>query len=562
MARTTIAGLLVETLYRASVRRVYGIIGTSIVDFIDELYRHRDRLRLVTTRHEQAAVSAADAEYRASRRLAAAAVHAGPGFLNTLISLGIAYRDRVPLVLVTGGVRRRLRGTNAWLEVDQEVIAGPVSMSYTVLDRPSEAPDRLLEALKPLRRTVRGPVVVEVPEDLWRAEVEVDEGYYREVEEAVTPGSTGEIPDGVSDRILDDLFSSRKPVIMATGELAYNPHYNPTSLLKLAEAAGAYIVTSGNGRGACPEDHELCLGRIGFGGGSIAADKTFEASDYVLVLGNEFDDITTYAYNMLPEGDVVVASLDPAVESRPQYYEHFKVDPVALLDSMTRALDGRRRGVPSEWRSMVEAYLREWRSMLEEARARRTRYANPARFFHALDEMLPKDRIIAGGQGTHILYTYNDMKVYNPGGFLAATNLGAMGYTIPAGIGAKLTRPGSEVLVVAGDGEAMMTIQELETIAREGVGVKIVVVNDYSYKVLYLRQVLQKQGRIYGTILGNPDFVELARSFGVKAVRVDGDDYDEAFKAIRGEGPVLVELVIDRDDIPPLNMDYTLRMSM
>ncbi len=115
---------------------------------------------------------------------------------------------------------------------------------------------------------------------------------------------------------------------------------------------------------------------------------------------------------------------------------------------------------------------------------------------------------------------------------------------------------------VVGDGELMMTVQDMETLVRERIPVKIVVVNDNSYRVLYLRQVLQKQGRIYETLLGNPDFIKLAESFGIKAVRVDGDDYSEALNSIKSRDPVLVELVIDRDDIPPLNLDYTLKMSM
>ncbi len=560
MPVVSVARLVAETLYRLGVRRIYGIIGTSIVDFIDELYHYRDKLDFITTRHEQVAVAAADAEYRATRRLAAAAVHAGPGFLNTLISLGIAYKDRIPLILVTGGVRRRLRGTGAWLEVDQEALAKPLSTSYVRIDRPSEAPQLLLDALSGLKRQPRGPIVIDVPEDLWRSEVQVGDEYFERVEDTVKP-LVNAVKDDIVKMISEGLSEARKPVIMATGELNYNPLYNPQRLLELASRVGAYIVVSGNGRGACPEDNELCLGRIGFGGGSLAADRAFESSDFTLVLGNELDDITTYAYNMLPEGEVIVASLDPVVEARPQYYDYVRVDPLALLEALLERL---RQGVArkDEWVGMVRGYKREWAAMLEEARKRKTRYANPSRFFTELDMILPRSRVITGGQGTHILYTYNNMRVYEPGGFLAATNLGAMGYAFPAAMGAKLAKPGSEVVAVVGDGELMMTVQDMETLVRERIPVKIVVVNDNSYRVLYLRQVLQKQGRIYETLLGNPDFIKLAESFGIKAVRVDGDDYSEALNSIKSRDPVLVELVIDRDDIPPLNLDYTLKMSM
>lgn len=119
----TVAQLIAEALLINDVKRVYGIIGTSIVDFIDALYDYRNKIDFITTRHEQVAVSAADGEARVTAHFGVAAVHAGPGFMNSLISLAIAMKDRIPVLLITGGVRRRLRETNAWLEVDQEDIA-------------------------------------------------------------------------------------------------------------------------------------------------------------------------------------------------------------------------------------------------------------------------------------------------------------------------------------------------------------------------------------------------------------------------------------------------------
>ncbi len=558
----SVAAFVAEFLHRTGIPRVYGIIGTSLLDFMDAMYHYRDRVDFVTTRHEQVAVSAADGEARVTGRPSAAALHAGPGLLNATIALGVAFKDRVPLIAIVGGVRRRLRGTDAWLEVDLESLTKPVSKAYYTIRSPSDAPEVLVDALRDSMTPPRGPVVVEVPEDVWRETVRVPGSFWKELklDAHVGPGEAEEFARHVAGLA----ESATKPLILACGELAWDPGFRQEDLIRLAERLGAFIVTSGNGRGACPEDHPRCLGRVGFGGGSLAADAAMESSDLLIVLGNEFDDITTYSYNLLPEGDIVVASLDLAAELRPRYYDLYKASPAAALKALLSALEG-RTAERDEWSREVEEYKAKWGSVLEEALKREYKgRANPARFFKELDSMLPRRRVITGGQGTHILYTYAFTRIYEPRTFLAATNLGAMSYAFPAALGAKLAKPGEPVVSVVGDGDFMMTVQDLETAVREGIPVKVVIVNDNSYKVLYLKQILQYGGRVYETLLGNPDFSKLAEAFGVGYIRVDSDSEAAnaaAAAANPGGSPLIVELPVEPDELPPVNLEYTLKMS-
>lgn len=558
----SVATFVTEFLHRADIPRVYGIIGTSLLDFMDAMYHYRDRVDFITTRHEQVAVSAADGEARVTGRPSAAALHAGPGLLNAAIALGVAFKDRVPLIAIVGGVRRRLRGTDAWLEVDLESLAEPVSRAYYTIRSPNDAPEALADALKTAVKPPRGPVIVEVPEDVWRETVRVPESYWEELKPAIY-AETGEAEE-FARHVADLAESASKPLILACGELAWDPGFRQEDLIQLAERLGAFIVTSGNGRGACPEDHPRCLGRVGFGGGSLAADAAMESSDLLIVFGNEFDDITTYSYNLLPEGDIVVVSLDPATESRPRYYDLYKASPAAALKALLSVLEG-RTAKRNEWSREVKEYKARWESVLEEALKREYKgRANPARFFKELDSRLPRRRVITSGQGTHILYTYAFTRIYEPRRFLAATNLGAMSYAFPAALGAKLASPGDPVVSVVGDGDFMMTVQDLETAVREGIPVKVVVVNDNSYKVLYLKQILQYGGRVYETLLGNPDFSKLAEAFGVAYIRVDSDS--EAARAAEAAAdprgsPSIVELPVEPDELPPVNLEYTLKMS-
>jgi acetolactate synthase-1/2/3 large subunit len=558
--RLSLGSLLAETLKRLGVKYIYGIIGTSVVDFYDVLREYKD-INVVTVRHEQVAVSAADAIYRTTRNLAAAVVHAGPGFLNSLIGLGIAMKDRVPLILISGGVRRRLRGTDSWLEVDQKSISDGLVKSYKVIEDPREAPDLIVEAIRSMFEPPMGPVALEVCEDIWNSEIDVSNDYFLKISSLKPPKDRAEEKD-VKEAV-ELLREAKRPLILASGELAYSPYFDQEKLLRIAESLGAYVVTSGNGRGACPEDNPRCLGRVGFGGGSIVSDRAFEKTDALVVLGNEFDDITTYAYTNLPEGDILVFSLDPSAKARPKYYDLIEANPVAVLEKMydiVRNLGVKKKS--NEWDSLIRSWRAEWNSILRSSAEKKTKFVNPSRFFSKLNGILPRERIVSAGQGTHIVYTYDYIEIYRPGSFLAATNLGAMGYALPAALGASHANPNAETVAVVGDGEIMMTIQDLETVKRTNANLKVIVVNDYSYRVLYLRQVLQKGGRVFQTLLGNPDFKMLAESMGIKAFRAESDeDADKAIEFLKGRGPLLVEVVIDKDEIPPLNMEYTLKMS-
>ncbi|MEM3961402.1 MAG: thiamine pyrophosphate-binding protein [Sulfolobales archaeon] len=556
----TVASYITEVLEILGVKRIYGLIGTTLLDFMDALYDHRKSIRLITTRHEQAAISMADAEYRATGGLGVAAVHGGPGFLNSILGLGIAFKDRVPLLLISGGVKRRLYGTDAMHEVDQISIVRSITRYAVRISREEELPKIMSRALWSALSKPRGPVVIEVPEDMWRCSVDSNpREVLRELEiPSMKPGERD------VEEILNLLIKAEKPAILVCGEAAYPGVESLVS--ELARRVGAYVMVTGNARGACDETDPRCVGRVGFGGGSLPADRILEEADLLLVLGDELDDIATYGYNIIPRGDVVVVTENKIVESRPLYYlKLVYADPYETLKALVESL--RVRGLeiskPS-WDSEVERFKVFWRSSLDEALSRRyDGYANPSKFFKKLDEKLPEKYLITGGQGVHIVYVYDFMRIRMPRRFLAATRLGAMGYALPAAIGAKLALPDHEVIAVVGDGEFMMSVGELETIVRENIPVKIVVVNDMSYRVLLLRQRIQRRGRVIGTLLGDVSFEALARSFGVLGATVrDDSDIDRAIEEMLGsEKPFLIDLRVSREDVPPLNIEASMRVA-
>lgn len=544
-----VAEAVVACLKHLGVKRVYGLIGTSILDFIDAL---RDSgIRYVSTRHEQVAVSMADAEGRITNKPGVAAVHAGPGFLNSLISLANAYKDVSPLLLIAGAVKRRFAGLDSWLEVPQRDIVKPIVKATYRIDRPLEASKIIAEAYSLAVSPPQGPVFVEVPEDVWTLPSEFSECTLK-----ITPPPTVS-SDGIS-QVVEILKRAERPIILAGGGI--NNEEGAKLLFQLVERWHIPVAVTGNGRGAFPEDHPLFLGKVGFGGGNIVADGALLRADLVLAIGAGLSDTSTYGYNYMPRGDIIAVNLDPLATKKPiSYTLYFYADAVDFLRKLL-SLDLQYRP-HEEWFKEIEELRASWKLFLDEALSRKyTGFVNPSKFFYMLNKALPRDFIMVGGQGMHIVYTFDFIQVRAVRGYIAAFNLGAMGFAFPAALGAKLTSPERDVYAVLGDGEFMMTVQDLETAAREKIPVKIIVVNDNSYRVLYMRQKAQKMGRIFGTVHTNPDFVKLAEAFNIEAMSISNDDdIQKAVKFITEDGLKLLEIKISPDDLPPMNIEAALK---
>jgi acetolactate synthase-1/2/3 large subunit len=260
-------------------------------------------------------------------------------------------------------------------------------------------------------------------------------------------------------------------------------------------------------------------------------------------------------------GEVVVADLDPLWDKKPVPCSmHATCDATAFASRLATLTSPQRMG--DAWRAQIESERKSWGAILGEAESRtKEGFVNPAAFLRALDGRMPRDAILTVGQGLHVLYAYSFLKVRSSRSFLAATNMGAMGFVFPAALSAKMAFPGREVVSVMGDGEFMMTMQDLETAVRERIGAKIIIVNDNSYRVLLMRQKIQKMGRVFGTVHTNPDFAKVAEAFGAEGMVVDSDAKIQQgvdFVTKRSDVPLLVELRVDPEDLPPLNIQGSL----
>ncbi len=546
----------VNSLERLGVTRVYGLIGTSILSFVDAL--NDSKIRYISTRQDQSAVSIAVAEGKTLGKPGVAAVHGGPGFLNSLTAVAVARKDCTPITMITGAVKRRMKGLDSWLEVDQQSIARPIAKSFFRVEKPTDAERVIANAFSVSCSAPQGPVVVECPEDSW--DLDVTSSDLQTVTANPQPPLLA-TPAEVS-QVLELMKKSRAPIIVGGGGI--NNRRGAEMIDRLVRRFRVPVVTTGSGRGVLSENSEFSLGRTGFGGGSTLADYCLRDSDFVLALGAGLSDVTTYAYNYIPNANIVCVNLDPLAEMKPIPYSLvLKCDAVSFLEKFLDETDDTKYEPSKEWIMKIEEERNNWKSRLEEALSRKyDGFVNPSNFFRFLDSKLPEDAIITAGQGLHVLYAHSFLKVRKHSSFLAATNLGAMGYALPAALGAKASNPEREVIAVIGDGEFMMNVSDIETGSREKLAVKIIIVNDDSYRVLLMRQKLQKMGRIHGTLLTNPDFVKLGDAFGVRSMSIyDNTSIQDAvgFVLEKSDLPRLLELKISRDDLPPLNLEASMR---
>ena len=544
-----VSEVVVRSLEEFGTKRIYGLIGTSIMELVDAA--KSSRIRYVSTRHEQVAVSMADGEARVTGRVGVAFVHGGPGFLNALIGLANAYKDSSPVLVVAGAVKRRMDGLDSWLEVPQQEMAKGVTKRNFRIERGNEAASVIREALSVATSAPFGPVLVDVPEDVL---VQEAGAVVLKPSPVDAPAPSQEQIDAVSRGIL----ASHRPVLLFGGGL--NSERGASAAKMLVDETGIPVISTGNGRGVLTEDHPSSLGRAGYGGGSTVADYALRESDMVVALGAGVSDVTTYGFNLKPKGQVVVVDLDPLCEKKPVPCRHVVADAPSFAEKLLEALKGFR--TPDQWLGAIRSQRERWDTVLESSlKRRKDGFVNPAAFLKRLDQALPPETILAAGQGMHILYTYAFMRVRTHRSFLAATNMGSMGFVFPAALGAKMAEPEREVVAVMGDGEFLMTVQDLETAVRERVGVKLVVVNDNSYKVLLMKQKIQKMGRIHGTLHSNPDMVKLADAFGARALSIDSESGIEGgleFISRKSDVPLIVELKVDPEDLPPLNLEGSL----
>lgn len=538
MTRRSAARHLVDALVAQGVSHVFGVPGESYLAVLDALWEQRSVIRFITCRHEAAAANMAEAWGKLTGRPGIAFVTRGPGAAHAAIGVHTAFQDSSPMILFVGQVARDQRDREAFQEIDYNRMFSGVAKHAEQIDQAERAPEYVARAFATALNGRPGPVVVALPEDMLREDVEAEP--IRPVVRAESSPSSQDI-----NRLRELLASARNPLLIAGGAT-----WTAQAVADLNTLVGRWrmpIATSFRAKDLIDNRHEYYAGELGIGPCPALAARV-RAADLLIVLGARLGEMTTSGYT-LPVPPVPVQTLvhiHPGAEELGRVYQ----PALAIQSGMgpaVQALAGiDAPGWPDEARTARAAY-EEWVRPVEVRGP-----VNLSRIWHWLDQCLPADAIIANGAGNfagwlHRFYRHKAWRTQ-----LAPTS-GAMGYGLPAAIAAAFAQPRRLVLAVHGDGCFLMTGNELATVAQNRLKLIVLVCDNGSYGTIRMHQERDFPGHNSGTDLVNPDFAAYARAFGLAGVTVTTTEaFAPAFEAaLAREGATLIHLITDVRDIAP-----------
>jgi acetolactate synthase-1/2/3 large subunit len=540
MTRTA-ASLLREALENVGVRYTFGIPGVHNTEIYDELAKSPTITPVLVT-HEGGGAFMADAVSRTGTSLGTLVIVPAAGVTHAASGIAEAFLDGIPMLVISGGVRRDTGRAYQLHDVDQHALLKPITKGTWLVERHSDVIPTIYEAVRVATSGEPGPVFVEIPVNLQL--LTGDAGPVHETPVHVAQGVRCTAPAIEEAAAL--LAAARAPGIF----VGWGAVDASREVTELAERLGAPVATTLQGLSAFPANHALhagfCLGRAAV----PAAENAFRDCDCLLAVGTRFGEIATGSYGYVPPANLIHVDINPAVFGA-NYPARVALegDAATVLRRLSASLPGidgadvRRAAVAAQIARDKAAYLESWEAHDPGDRV------NPARFFAALRTRLADDAVVVVDDGNHTFLAAELMPIRHPRGFISPTDFNCMGYCVPGTIGAKLARPGAQVVGIVGDGALRMTGLELATATAQQLGVVVFVFSDGE-----LAQISQAQEIPYNrktcTVLGPLDVAGLAQATGAAFVRIAGDadvgrGMDEAFAVAANRRPVLVDVAVD-----------------
>lgn len=530
---------LVDQLELHGVEVAYCVPGESYLPVLDAL--HDSPIRLITCRHEAGAANMAEASGKLTGRPGVCFVTRGPGATHASVGVHTADQDSTPLVLFVGQVPRRHLGREAFQELDYAAVFGSMTKWTAQADDAARIPELVARAFSAATRGRPGPVVLALPEDVLAEETDAEDAAPLELPH---PAPT----DDDLGRVAELLARARRPLVVV-GEGGWSARAG-ADVQAFCEASHVPVVASFRCQDYVDNRSPAYAGHLTIGIDQALAARVREA-DLVVALGGRLGDVTTGGYALLevPRPAQVLVHVHPDPEELGRVYEA----DLPIVSDLTEFAAALRRILPVEappWRDWAEAARDDYLANLEHRPMPGDLDLGEVMAF--LRRRLPGDAVVTCGAGNFTVWTHRFYEFSQYGTQLAPRS-GAMGYGLPAAIAARSLRPEPPVVCVAGDGDFMMAAAELATAVQHELPVVVLVVDNGMYGTIRMHQERLYPGRVSGTDLVNPDFAELARSFGCHGEAVDRTvDFEAAFeRAAAADGPAVLWLKVDPEGITP-----------
>lgn len=531
------AELVLKVLQQHGVDTIFGYPGGAIMPIYDAIYA--SPVKHYLCRHEQGGAFSAIGYARSSGKVGVCLATSGPGATNLITSLADAMLDSVPLVAITGQVSQAVMGTDAFQEIDVLGLSLSVTKHSFMVRSADELAATLNEAFAIARSGRPGPVLVDIPKDVQLAAA-------GELDVAAEPQNRALNTSLAQSAQARQLIAKAKKPMAYIGGGVHMAGAMPQLQDFLAQCPMPSVTTL-KGMGSVAKDNPYYLGMLGMHG-TQAANIAVQQCDLLICLGARFDDrVTGNLKKFAPNAKVIHVDIDPAEINKVRFAEvSFLGDMRQILPAIASTTDC------SDWLAHCSSLKQQhgWR------------YDHPGERIYAplmlkqLSERMPDNSVVCCDVGQHQMWVAQHMRFSHPRNHLSSGGLGTMGFGLPAAIGAKLARPQDTVIAVSGDGSFMMNVQELGTIKRFRLPVKIVIIDNQRLGMVKQWQQLFFNERYSETDLSdNPDFVALAAAFAIPGHSVTRkDEVESALEAMfTWPGPYLLHVRIDeKDNVWPL----------
>lgn len=554
------AEALVRGMEKEGVKQVFGILGGSIMDVYDVLY-DKTEIEHLLCRHEQVAVFAAQGYARASGKTGSCMATSGPGACNLITGIADAAIDSVPIVAITGQVPTTAIGGDSFQEADIVGITMPITKHNYLVEDVNELPKTVKEAYYLANSGRPGPIVIDLPKDIQRAEIK---NY--EAPKTVSFESYNPVYEPHPKQIklaVKELMDAERPLILVGGGVIISGASK--ELVDLAELLGIPITTTSMGKGCIPEDHPLALGMLGMHGNKWA-NLAVQNCDVMFTIGCRFSDrITGNTSHFAAEAKKIHADIDPS-----EIGKNVSID-IPIVGDAKKVLSGMLSisAAMAKKEATAKRKTTEWGKRLEDWKREYAQEmcfdcipVKPQRIIYEVQKLIdkdPKHTIITTEVGRNQLWTMHYMNIRQPRNWMTSGGLGTMGAGFPMAIGANVARPDATVLNMAGDGSFQMTMQDLATCTNYDLPVINVIFDDSSLGNVRMWQKLFYGGRYSATDLTkNPDFEKIAEAYGCFGRRIErpGEIADALSEAISSKKPAILDIVVDKDEnvfpmVPP-----------
>ncbi len=535
---------VMECLKAEGVDVVFGLPGGANLPTYDAFVN--GGLRHILVRHEAGGGHAAEGYAKATGKVGVAFATSGPGATNLITPITDAMMDSVPVVFITGQVRTELLGTDGFQEADTIGITMPVVKHSVMITRPQEIPRAIHEAFHIARSGRPGPVLVDIPQDLSRAEID-----YEPVTDVRLPGYQPRI-EGNQKQIRQAakaLAAAQRPVIYAGGGVV-NAEAS-AELIEFATSDRFPVTCTLMGLGAFPAPHEQWLGMLGMHG-TRAANYAMDEADLICAIGARFDDrITGKLSEFAPRAKFIHIDVDPAEISK-NVPAHIPIvgDAKHVLAKLLieyRAIGADPARLDSWW-SRIEGWKAKYPLAYEDSSDNEIK---PQFMVRALYEATGGEAIVTSDVGQHQMWAAQYYDFPKPRRWINSGGLGTMGFGLPAAMGAAVGCPDQVVCCIAGDGSVQMNAQELATCAQEQIPIKVFIMNNGYLGMVRQWQELFWDGKYSHVETGEfPDFVKLAEAYGATGMRFEDKTtlVADMKRAIATPGPVFVDVRVTREE--------------